>query len=58
MAKIDQQGLERLSHIKNALDALFDIIDANGLGGNQEITELMAYIAEIVQEAKTSWEKV
>jgi len=58
MAKIDQEGLERLTHIKNALDALFDILERHNLGGDPEITELMAYISEIIQEAKTSWEKV
>jgi hypothetical protein len=58
MPKIDQAGVEELSNAKNALDALFDIIERHNLGGNTEITELMSYIADIIQEAKTSWEKV
>jgi|TARA_R110000824_G_scaffold269312_1_gene457833 hypothetical protein len=58
MPKIDQAGIEKLDHAKNALDALFDVLERNNLGGNKEITELMSYIADIIQEAKTSWEKV
>tara|TARA_R110000824_G_scaffold56254_4_gene154168 strand:- start:1829 stop:2005 length:177 start_codon:yes stop_codon:yes gene_type:complete len=58
MPKIDQQGIEKLDHAKNALDALFDILERNNLGGDREITELMSFIADIFQDAKTSWEKV
>ncbi len=58
MPKIDRQGIEKLEHVKNALDALFDILERNNLGGNQEATELMSYIADIIQDAKTSWERV
>ena len=58
MPKIDQQGIEKLEHAKNALDALFDILESNNLAGNKEVTELMSFIADIFQDAKTSWEKI
>ena len=58
MPKIDREGIEKIDHAKNALDALFDILESNNLAGNKEVTELMSFIADIFQDAKTSWEKI
>ena len=56
MAKIDQEGLEKLRHVRNALNAMFDKLDAAGAFNN--VQQEFQYMAEILEEAKNDWEKV
>lgn len=56
MAKIDQQGLEKLSHVRNALNAMFDKL--NDAGAFDTVQQEFQYMAEILEEAKNDWERV
>ena len=56
MAKIDRLGLEKLQHIRNAVDAAYDKLNANG--NFNEVQEFFEYIVEILEEAKNDWEKI
>ena len=56
MSKIDDNGLEKLQHIKNALDAIFDKLEAES--SFSSVTDEFEYIANILNEARTEWERV
>ena len=56
MAKIDNEGLENLKHIRNAIDAMYDKLDAAGIFDT--VSEEFEYIAKILDEAKNDWEKI
>ncbi len=56
MAKIDSEGLEQLQHIRNAIDAMYDKLDAAGIFDT--VSEEFEYIVEILEDAKNEWEKV
>ena len=56
MSKIDVTGLEKLQHIKNALDAIYDKLEAKGKFN--DVASEFEYIADIINEARTQWERV
>jgi hypothetical protein len=56
MAKIDNEGLEKLQHIRNALDAAYDTLEKNG--SFAPVAEYFQYVTEIIEDAKNNWEKV
>ena len=56
MAKIDDLGLEKLQHVRNALDSAFDKLDADG--SFDTVQSEFEFITEILEEAKTDWEKI
>ena len=56
MAKIDLEGLEKLGHIRNALNAMF--YKLNEAGTFDSVQPEFQYMAEILEEAKNDWEKV
>lgn len=58
MAKIDSLGLEELQHMRDALNAMYDKLDALGAGVFDKVAEEFEYIAEILEKAKNDWEKV
>ena len=58
MSKIDVDGLEHLQHIHNALDAIYDKLTAEGGGVFDTVAEEFEYIVEILEEAKTDWERI
>jgi len=58
MAKIDNEGIEHLQHIRNALDAIYDKLTAQGDGIFDTVAEEFEYIVEILEDAKHDWEKI
>ena len=56
MAKIDNEGLEKLQHIRNAVNAMYDKLDTTGTF--ESIAEEFQYIVEILDEAKHDWERI
>ena len=58
MAKIDNEGIEHLQHIRNALDAIYDKLTAQGDGIFDTVAEEFEYIVEILEGAKHDWEKI
>ena len=56
MAKIDNEGLEKLQHIRNAIDAMYDKLDAANVFDT--VAEEFEFIAKIVDEAKNDWERI
>ena len=58
MSKIDVEGLDHLQHIRNALDAIYDKLTAEGGGVFDTVAEEFEYIVEILEEAKTDWERI
>ena len=56
MAKIDSLGLEKLQHIRNALNAAYDVLEKKEYFGL--VAEYFQHITEILEEAKNDWEKV
>ena len=56
MAKIDNLGLEKLQHIHNAINAIFDKLDADG--SFDKVQSEFEFITEILEDAKNNWEKV
>ena len=56
MAKIDREGLEKLQHIRNALDAMYD--DLEKKNAFNDVVEYFEYIVEILEEAKHERRKV
>jgi uncharacterized protein YutE (UPF0331/DUF86 family) len=56
MAKIDDEGLEKLQHIRNAIDVVYDKLDIANVFDN--VAEEFEYIVEILEEAKNNWEKI
>ena len=58
MAKIDSLGLEELQHMRDALNAMYDKLDALGASVFDKVAEEFEYIAEILEKAKNDWEKI
>jgi|TARA_Y100000310_G_scaffold107863_1_gene106336 hypothetical protein len=58
MAKIDREGLERLQHLRNGLDAIYDKLDKMGKGTFDSVLSEFEFIVEILEEAKNDWERV
>ena len=58
MSKIDVEGLDHLQHIRNALDAIYDKLTAEGGGVFDTVAEEFEDIVEILEEAKTDWERI
>jgi hypothetical protein len=58
MSKIDFEGLEHLQHIRNALNAIYDKLTAQGGGVFDIVAEEFEYMVEILEEAKADWEKI
>ena len=56
MAKIDDEGLEKLQHIHNAIDVIYDKLDVANVFDT--VAEEFEYIVEILEEAKNDCEKV
>ena len=56
MAKIDSEGLEQLQHIRNAINVVYDKLEAASVFSN--VAEEFEYIVEILETAKNDWEKV
>ena len=50
MAKIDSLGLEKLEHIRNALNAAYDVLEKKKQFA--PVAEFFQYITEILEEAK------
>lgn len=56
MAQIDQSGLERLQHIRNALDSAYDKLEAQNVFDS--VQPEFEFITEILEEVKNEWEKI
>ncbi len=56
MAQIDREGLERLQHIRNAIDVLYDELEKKNVFN--DVVEYFEYIVEILEEAKRDWKRV
>ncbi len=56
MAKIDSLGLEKLQHVRNAVDAAYEKLNTSG--NFTDVQEFFEYIVEILEEAKNDWEKI
>jgi len=56
MSKIDDSGLEKLQYIKNALDAIYDKLEAKG--SFNDVASEFEYIANILNEVRIEWERV
>ena len=55
MSKISKEGFEQIQVIKNALDSMFDKLEANG--SFREVKDEFEAIAGIVAET-SNWEEV
>ena len=55
MSKISKEGYEQIKIIKNALDAMFDKLEAKGVFN--EVKQEFSAIAEIVEQSG-AWEEV
>ena len=58
MSKIDREGLEKLQHVRNALDVIYDKLNEMGKGTFDSVAEEFEYIVEILEGVKNDWEKI
>jgi len=56
MPKISKDGVEKLDHIKNGIDRLYDLMESKNQI-DEDAIEVFRFISEIISEAKT-WERV
>tara|TARA_R110000822_G_scaffold75374_5_gene181324 strand:+ start:624 stop:797 length:174 start_codon:yes stop_codon:yes gene_type:complete len=56
MPKISKDGVEKLDHIKNGIDRLYDLMESKNVI-DEDAIEVFRFISEIISEAKT-WERV
>lgn len=56
MPKISKDGVEKLEHIKNGVDRLYDLMESKNVL-DEDAIEVFRFISEIVSDAKT-WERV
>ena len=56
MAKIDNDGVEQLQVVKNALDVMYDKLEKNKTF--DLVQEEFQFIAELVNQIQTEWEIV
>ncbi|MBC8428177.1 MAG: hypothetical protein H8D94_01765 [Candidatus Pelagibacter sp.] len=53
MAKIDNDGVEQIQNIKNALDSMYDKLEAEGVFDT--VQEEFQFISEIVDDVQNTW---
>lgn len=56
MPKIDKAGAEKLEHIKNGIDRIYDILESKNVL-DEDTMEAFRFISEIVSDSKV-WERV
>jgi len=56
MSKIDSEGVEQLTIMRNALDSMYDKLESEGVFDivNQEFQ----FIAELIDQIQNEWERV
>ena len=52
MPKISKDGVEKLDHIKNGIDRLYDLMESKNVL-DEDAIEVFRFISEIVSDAKT-----
>lgn len=52
MPKISKDGVEKLDHIKNVIDRLYDLMESKNVL-DEDAIEVFRFISEIVSDAKT-----
>ena len=56
MTKIDNEGVEQLKNVKNALDVMYQKLEAKGVFSS--VQEEFEYIAKIIDSAQTQWARI
>ena len=56
MAKIDNDGVEQIQVVKNALDVMYDKLEKNGTF--DLVQEEFQFIADLVSQVQNEWERV
>tara|TARA_Y100000310_G_scaffold131798_1_gene130921 strand:- start:120 stop:293 length:174 start_codon:yes stop_codon:yes gene_type:complete len=56
MAKIDNDGVEQIQVVKNALDVMYGKLEKNGTF--DLVQEEFQFIAELVSNVQNEWERV
>ena len=51
MPKISKDGVEKLDHIKNGIDRLYDLMESKNVL-DEDAIEVFRFISEIVSDAK------
>tara|TARA_Y100000310_G_scaffold334833_1_gene415486 strand:- start:343 stop:573 length:231 start_codon:yes stop_codon:yes gene_type:complete len=56
MTKIDNEGVEQLKNVRNALDVMYQKLEAKGVFSS--VQEEFEYISKIIDSAQTQWDRI
>ena len=56
MAKIDNEGIEQIKIVKNALNSIYEKLENNGIFGS--VQEEFQFISETLDLIETEWELI